>query len=99
MCLGIPGQVVSRLEGFGDQLCAVEVEGVVRKVNIGMLDEPLPQAGDWVLIHMGFAVERVDEAGARAAMEGLELLGRARVDAPASSDPPSPPPGWEDDRA
>ncbi len=99
MCLGIPGQVVSRVEGYGGQLVEVEVEGALRRVNIGMLDEPLPATGDWVLIHMGFAVERVDEAGARAAMEGLEMVGRARTDAPPASEPPPPPPGWEESRA
>lgn len=99
MCLGIPGQVVSRVDGYGDQLIEVEVEGALRRVNIGMLDEPLPTAGDWVLIHMGFAVERVDEAGAREAMEGLEMVGRARADAPPALEMPPPPPGWEERRA
>ncbi len=96
MCLGIPGRVVSLLDGYGDQLAEVDVDGAVRRVNIGMLDEPLPGPGDWVLIHMGFAVERVDEAGARTAMEGLELLGRARTDAPAAFEMPPPPPGWSE---
>lgn len=95
MCLGIPGRVVGLLQGYGGQLAEVDVEGSVRRVNIGMLDEPLPGAGDWVLIHMGFAVERVDEAGARKALEGLEMMGRARADAPEAFQMPPPPPGWE----
>src|SRR3954470_14141706 len=78
MCLGIPGRVVGMDAGFGDQLALVEVEGAARKVNIGMLDEP-PPPGQWVLIHMGFAVELTDAAGAQAAMSGLELLGRLRA--------------------
>ena len=57
MCLGIPGLVVERVEGYGGQLAMVEVEGACRKVNIGMLEEEVGP-GDWVLIHMGFAVER-----------------------------------------
>jgi hydrogenase assembly chaperone HypC/HupF len=77
MCLGIPGRVVEMVAGFGDQLALVEVEGAARRVNIGLLDEP-PQPGQWVLIHMGFAVELTDEAGAGEAMAGLELMGRAR---------------------
>ncbi|WP_222263281.1 HypC/HybG/HupF family hydrogenase formation chaperone [Modestobacter marinus] len=77
MCLGIPGRVVGMVPGFGDQLALVEVEGAARRVNIGLLDEP-PQAGQWVLIHMGFAVETTDAAGAGQAMSGLELMGRAR---------------------
>lgn len=78
MCLGIPGQVIELLEGYGDQLALVEVAGVRRKINIGLLDDgPLPP-GSWVLIHMGFALERVDDAGAEQAMSGLELMGRPR---------------------
>ncbi|MDE8669344.1 HypC/HybG/HupF family hydrogenase formation chaperone [Pseudarthrobacter sp. H3Y2-7] len=78
MCLGIPGQVIGPIEGYGDQLALVDVAGVQRKINIGLLDDgPLP-AGSWVLIHMGFALERVDPAGAEQAMSGLELMGRPR---------------------
>ena len=77
MCLGIPGRVVEMLDGYGDQLALVDVDGARRPVNIGLLDEA-PDAGQWVLIHMGFAVETVDEAGAERAMTGLELMGRPR---------------------
>jgi len=83
MCLGIPGQVVGMVPGFGDQLALVEVEGVPRRVHIGLLDEP-PEAGQWVLIHMGFAVELTDAAGADQAMAGLELMGRPRDERPES---------------
>jgi hydrogenase assembly chaperone HypC/HupF len=65
--------------GFGDQLALVEVEGVARRINIGLLDEP-PEPGQWVLIHMGFAVELTDASGADQAMSGLELMGRPRDD-------------------
>jgi hydrogenase assembly chaperone HypC/HupF len=65
--------------GFGDQLALVEVEGVARRVNIGLLDEA-PPPGQWVLIHMGFAIELTDAAGADAAMSGLELMGGVRDD-------------------
>ncbi len=80
MCLGIPGQVVEMVEGYGGQLALVDVVGAQRQVNIGMLDEQEQRLapGDWVLIHMGFAVERVDAAGAEKAMAGLELMGRPR---------------------
>jgi hydrogenase assembly chaperone HypC/HupF len=77
MCLGIPGQVMGLLEGYGGQLALVDVSGAPRRVNIGLLDEP-PEAGDWVLIHMGFAVELVDESTADQAMAGLEMMGRPR---------------------
>ena len=75
MCLGIPGRVVRMLEGYGDQLALVDVVGEQRKVNVGMLPEETFSPGDWVIIHMGFVVEKTDRAGADAAMAGLELLG------------------------
>ncbi|MFE4502199.1 HypC/HybG/HupF family hydrogenase formation chaperone [Rhodococcus sp. NPDC056743] len=78
MCLGIPGRVVALLDGYGGQLALVDVEGATRKVNIGMLDENTVDAGDWVVIHMGFAVEKVDAKGAAEALAGLELMGRSR---------------------
>ena len=78
MCLGIPGQVVGMVEGYGDQLALVDVVGEHRKVNIGMLPEETFAPGDWVIIHMGFVVEKTDKAGADAAMEGLELMGSGR---------------------
>ena len=76
MCLGIPGQVVRMLEGYAGKLALVDVAGEQRKVNVGMLAEETVTPGDWVIIHMGFAVEKTDRAGADAAMAGLQLLGR-----------------------
>lgn len=76
MCLGIPGRVIRMLEGYGDQLALVNVAGEDRKINVGMLPEETFTAGDWVIIHMGFVVERTDRTGAEAAMAGLELMGR-----------------------
>ncbi|WP_064058508.1 HypC/HybG/HupF family hydrogenase formation chaperone [Prescottella equi] len=78
MCLGIPGQVVRMLDGYGGQLALVDVEGRERKVNVGMLEDTVLESGDWVVIHMGFAVERVDADGAERAMAGLEMMGRPR---------------------
>lgn len=75
MCLGIPGQVLGMVEGYGDQLALVDVAGEPRKVNVGMLPEETFTAGDWVIIHMGFVVEKTDRAGADAAMAGLKLMG------------------------
>ncbi|MFE2938055.1 carbamoyltransferase HypF [Streptomyces sp. NPDC059255] len=74
MCLGIPGRVVESVEGYAGQLALVDVEGARRRVNIGMLDTP-PATGDWVLLHMGFALEIIDEAKAAHALSGLELMG------------------------
>ncbi len=71
MCLGLPGRVVAAVAGA--QLVDVDVAGVVRPINVGLLDgEWAP--GDWMLIHSGFALERMtpDEAGdALAMLEGL----------------------------
>ncbi|MBF4998354.1 HypC/HybG/HupF family hydrogenase formation chaperone [Nocardia sp. BSTN01] len=76
MCLGIPGRVVEIVDGYGGQLALVDVSGAERKVNIGLLEEDPVRPGDWVIIHMGLAVERTDEAGAREALAGLRLLSR-----------------------
>jgi hydrogenase expression/formation protein HypC len=75
MCLGIPGRVVSMVPGYGGQLALVDVAGKQRRVNIGMLPEETFAAGDWVIIHMGFVVEKTDARGAEEAMAGLRLMG------------------------
>ena len=74
MCLGIPGRVLRMLDGYGDQLALVDVAGEPRKVNVGMLPEETFVPGDWVIIHMGFVVEKTTEAGAQEALAGMELL-------------------------
>ena len=84
MCLGIPGQVIRMLDGYEGQLALVDVTGEARNVNVGMLPEETFEAGDWVIIHMGFVVEKTDRAGAEQAMAGLELMGRGRSDPPVS---------------
>lgn len=76
MCLGIPGRVIGMVEGYHDQLALVDVAGEQRKVNVGMLPEETFAAGDWVIIHMGFVVEKTDETGAAEALAGLQLMGR-----------------------
>jgi hydrogenase expression/formation protein HypC len=59
MCLGIVGQVVS-LEDARPDLALVEVAGVVRPINIGILAGESVAPGDWILIHAGFAMEKID---------------------------------------
>ena len=65
MCLGIPGRVV-RVARRLRRPCSPwsTCEGAQRPINLGMLEDMPSAPGDWVLIHMGFAVERIDEAGA-----------------------------------
>lgn len=80
MCLSIPGQVVEMVEGYGDQLVMVDVVGAQRRVNIGLLEDQKLSPGDWILIHMGFAVERVGAQRAAEALAGLEMMGRRHDD-------------------
>ncbi len=82
MCLGIPGQVVRSVDGYGGQLVLVDVAGEHRKVNIGMLPDETFAAGDWVIIHMGFVVEKTDAQGAETALAGLRLMGSGPTEAP-----------------
>lgn len=77
MCLGIPGQVVEMVIGYENQLALIDVQGAQRRINVGMLERP-PEPGEWVLIHMGFALEVVTEAAAEGALNGLEMMGQAR---------------------
>jgi hydrogenase expression/formation protein HypC len=77
MCLAIPGQVVGLVDE-PNRLAAVEVAGVRRTVNIGLLDDGVgAQPGDWVLIHVGFAMSKVDEAEAHATLALLQQMGDA----------------------
>ncbi|MBF6213287.1 HypC/HybG/HupF family hydrogenase formation chaperone [Nocardia puris] len=79
MCLGIPGQVVEIPDGYHGQIAVVDVEGARRQVNIGLLEDDPARPGDWVIIHMGLAVEKTDAEGAARALSGLKLLGRGEV--------------------
>ena len=76
MCLGIPGQIVEWVDP-ANHIAKAEVSGVRRAVNVGLLAEG-PDAvdvGDWVLIHVGFAMSKIDEDEAKSTREFLELLG------------------------
>jgi hydrogenase expression/formation protein HypC len=69
MCLGIPARITAGDTGHPD-LAAVDMGGVTRVVNIALLDEP-PQPGDWILVHMGFALSTMTAAEAADAMAAL----------------------------
>jgi hydrogenase expression/formation protein HypC len=79
MCLGIPGEVVELLPDRPD-LAKVDVSGVRRAINIGLLEDEVVGPGDWVLIHVGFALSKIDEGEAKAALEFLEGIGQAYAD-------------------
>jgi hydrogenase expression/formation protein HypC len=72
VCLAIPGQIVEVVDE-SNQLARVDVAGVRRTVNIGLFDDLGP--GDWVLIHVGFAISVIDEAEATATLELLQAMG------------------------
>lgn len=74
MCLGIPGQIVELLDG-DEQLARVEVTGVRRIINVGLLEDEGIAAGDWVLIHVGFAMSKIDEEEAALALASLQMMG------------------------
>jgi len=76
VCLAIPGQIVELVENE-HRLAMVDVSGVRRTVNVGLLDGDGGGVGpgDWVLIHVGFAISQVDEDEARATRELLERIG------------------------
>ncbi|MGE0702663.1 MAG: HypC/HybG/HupF family hydrogenase formation chaperone [Vicinamibacterales bacterium] len=72
MCLAIPGRIVELAD---EHLAVVEVSSVRRKVNVDLLqDEPLA-LGDWVLIHVGFAMQRISEGDAQEQLRLLAMLG------------------------
>ena len=79
MCLGIPGEVVSLHPERAD-LATVTVSGVRRMVNVGLIDEGELQPGDWVLIHVGFALSKIDEEEAASPLAYLEGVGQAYAD-------------------
>ena len=79
MCLGIPCEVIE-LHPEQPDLAKVDVSGVRRMINIGLLADDPPVPGEWVLIHVGFALSKIDEQEAAAAMQFLEGIGQAYED-------------------
>ena len=74
MCLAIPGQIVEIVDEL-HHLAKVDVAGVLRNVNVGLLQDV--GEGDWVLIHVGFALSKVDEDEAHATLGLLQRMGEA----------------------
>ena len=74
MCLAIPGRIVEIVD-HENRIAKVEVGGVKRNVNIGMLSEEDTNVGDYVLIHVGFAMSKVDEYEAQETLRLLKELG------------------------
>lgn len=78
MCLAIPGKIVER-DADNVHLAVVDVVGVRRKVDLGLLQDESLQAGDWVLIHVGFAMSKISETEAADQMRTLALLGESEA--------------------
>jgi hydrogenase expression/formation protein HypC len=78
MCLAIPGQILEFVDER-NRLARVDVVGVRRTINVGLLDDPSGgggvRPGDWVLIHVGFALSKIDEEEAHATRRLLEQMG------------------------
>jgi len=76
MCLGIPGQIVE-ITDTDNRVAKVDVSGVRRAVDVGLLWEgpDAVEPGDWVLIHVGFAISRIDEGEAKETLRALQALG------------------------
>ena len=79
MCLGIPGQIVEMHPKY-EHLAKVDVSGVGRMINIGLLEDEHLVPGDWVLIHVGFAMSKIDEEEAALALASLQMMGEMFTD-------------------
>lgn len=83
MCLGIPGRILS-IDDAARKLATVDVGGVRRQINIAcIIDESHPVeacVGDWVLVHVGFAMSRIDEEQAALTLQILAELGEAQAE-------------------
>jgi len=79
MCLGIPGRIVEFVDAT-HQIARAEVSGVRRNINVGLVLPDGLDVGDWVLIHVGFALSKIDEAEAARTTEYLVQLDNLYVD-------------------
>ena len=83
MCLGIPGRIVA-IDDAERKLATVDVSGVKRQINVACIvsdDHPVEACvGDWVLVHVGFAMSRIDEAEAAETLKVLTELGEAQAE-------------------
>ncbi len=79
MCLGIPGQIVEMVDDV-NQLARVDVSGVKRNVSVALVRSEGIAPGDWVLIHVGFAMSKIDEREAQETLDLLREMGAAYDD-------------------
>ncbi len=74
MCLGIPGQVVDIVDAE-QALAKVDVNGVRRTISVRLLADDNLQLGDWVLVHVGFAMAKIDEHEAKVTLDQVQKMG------------------------
>ena len=79
MCLGIPGQIIDIVDD-SNSIAKVNVSGVKRNVNVALVRPAGIVSGDWVLIHVGFAMSKIDENEARETMKALQTMGDVYTD-------------------
>lgn len=78
MCLAIPGKIIE-ISPDNPDTALIDVVGVRRKVDLGLLQDDRPVPGDWVLIHVGFAMSKISERDAAEQMETLRMLGECEA--------------------
>jgi hydrogenase expression/formation protein HypC len=79
MCLGIPGQVVDMVDPV-NHLAKVEVNGIKRMISVRLLAQDNLQTGDWVLVHVGFAMAKIDQREADLTLEAVQQMGQSYTD-------------------
>lgn len=79
MCLGIPGRIVEVTDA-GSGLAKVDVNGVRRMISVRLLDADPPAPDDWVLVHVGFAMAKIDEREALLTLAAVQKLGETYTD-------------------
>jgi hydrogenase expression/formation protein HypC len=78
MCLAIPGKIIE-ISAENSNSALVDVVGVRRHVDLGLLEDDRPRAGDWVLIHVGYAMSKISEQDAEEQMRTLQMLGESEA--------------------
>ncbi|QNJ93902.1 HypC/HybG/HupF family hydrogenase formation chaperone [Mycolicibacterium fluoranthenivorans] len=79
MCLGIPGRIIE-ITDVANCLAKVDVSGVRRVISVRLLEKDMPEPDDWVLVHVGFAMARIDESEALLTLAAVQKLGDAYSD-------------------
>jgi hydrogenase expression/formation protein HypC len=79
MCLGIPGRVVEIVDA-GNHLAKVDVNGIKRTISVRLLAKDNLLVGDWVLVHVGFAMAKIDQHEADLTLEAVKQMGQSYTD-------------------